>query len=172
MRSWKFSKSFSSVMIFRKGSSVLIPEFDSSPSRPCHDWNEAQSTVLPMNPRCGSWRTPPGQRQLTLLSHCRHCLHCRKKWKSGNDFIFFNVHKVHWMKCCHPNFSFRRILVPFYSWASLGKHLTVHQVECNFLLKYLCMDIYYRLRLLHVTVAYKILKLKHYCLIYVLIYVE
>ena len=169
MRSWKFSKSLSSVMFFRKGSSVLIPGFDSSPSRPCHDWNEAQSTVLPMNPSCGSWRTPPGQRRLTLLSHCRHC---RKKWKSGNDFIFFKVHKVQWMKCCHQNFSFRRIIMPFYSWASLGKHLTVHQVECNFLPKCLCMDIYYRLRLLHVTVAYKILKLKLYCLIYLLIYVE
>ena len=39
MRSWKFSKSFSSVMFFRKGSSVLIPGFDSSLSR------DANSTV-------------------------------------------------------------------------------------------------------------------------------
>ena len=47
MRSWKFSKSFSSVMFFRKGSSVLILGFDSSLSRDAnstvsHYWNEAQ----------------------------------------------------------------------------------------------------------------------------------
>ena len=63
MRSWKFSKSLSSVMFFRKGSSVLIPGFDSSLLR---DVNSTVSplkwgtvTVLPMN-LCGSWRTPPG----------------------------------------------------------------------------------------------------------------
>ena len=64
MRSWKFSISFSSVMFFAKGSSVLIPEFDSSLSRDANStasqlkWGTA--TVLPRN-LCGSWRTPPGK---------------------------------------------------------------------------------------------------------------
>ena len=60
MRSWKFSKSLSSVMFFRKGSSVLTPGFDSSLSRDANStvlrlkWGTA--TILPMN-LCGSWRT-------------------------------------------------------------------------------------------------------------------
>ena len=64
MRSWKFSKSLSSVMFFRKGMSVLIPGFDSSLLRDANStvsrlkWRTV--TVLPMNLR-GSWRTPPGQ---------------------------------------------------------------------------------------------------------------
>ena len=63
MRSWKFSKSLSSVMIFGKGSSVLIPGFDSLLSRDANStvsrlkWGTV--TVLPVN-LCGSWRTPPG----------------------------------------------------------------------------------------------------------------
>ena len=54
MRSWKSSKSLSSVMFFRKGQKrkrVLIPGFDLSLSemrtRPCHDWNEAQQQFYP-----------------------------------------------------------------------------------------------------------------------------
>ena len=62
MRSWKFSKSLSSVMFFGKGSSVLIPGFDSFLLRDANStvsrlkWGTV--TVLPMN-LCGPWRTPP-----------------------------------------------------------------------------------------------------------------
>ena len=61
MKSWKFSKSLSSVMFFRKGSNVLIPRFDSSLSRDVNStvsrlkWGTA--TILPMN-LCRSWCTP------------------------------------------------------------------------------------------------------------------
>ena len=62
MRFWNFSKSLSCVMFFGKGSSVLIPGFDSFLLRDANSsvsrlkWGRV--TVLPMN-LCGSWRTPP-----------------------------------------------------------------------------------------------------------------
>ena len=72
MRSWKFSKSLSSVMVFGKGSSVLIPGFDSFLLQ---DANSTTSrlkwgtvTVLSMNLH-GSWRTPPG----TAAKHITLC---------------------------------------------------------------------------------------------------
>ena len=61
MRSWKFSKSLSSVMFLRKGSSVLIPGFDS-----------CTATILPMN-LCGSWRTPP-----VLMNRRAFCMRMRQ----------------------------------------------------------------------------------------------
>ena len=62
MRSWKFSKSLSSVMFLRKGISVLIPGFDSSPLR------DANSTVSRL--KWGA-RTPLTHRPLCCLSHSR-----------------------------------------------------------------------------------------------------
>ena len=63
-QAWKFSKSLSSVMSFRKHSKILIPDFGTSLSRDAFStasrlkWGTL--TILPMN-LCGSWRTPPGQ---------------------------------------------------------------------------------------------------------------
>ena len=74
MRSWKFSKSLSSVMFFGKGSSVLIPGFDSFLLRDANStvsrlkWGAV--TVLPMN-LCGPWRTPPARALSSFETHAR-----------------------------------------------------------------------------------------------------